>query len=187
MDKKSIWDLSRPSAEQYRGMEKMRLTVVLDNVRSLNNIGSLFRTADAFMVERLALCGITATPPSPEISKTALGAENSVEWVYFDNTRDCIDKLKSEGYIVCCLEQVKGSVELGSFVPEPDRKYALVCGHEVYGVNPEIVNMADVWLEIPQGGTKHSLNVTVSTAIAMWQFFSHLRPDQIGQSADQQA
>lgn len=165
-------DLGRDTVEQYRARTKLPLVVVLDNVRSLNNIGAIFRTSDAFLVERLMLCGITATPPSPEIHKTALGAEMSVEWTHWDNTMDCIERLKADGYTVCVLEQVKGSVELQHFEPDPCGKYAIVAGHEVHGVAPEVVNAADVCIEIPQFGTKHSLNVSVSTGITIWHFFS---------------
>lgn len=126
----------------------MSLTIVLDNVRSLNNIGAIFRTCDAFAVERLMLCGISACPPSREIHKTALGAEDSVSWQYFPDTYSCIESLQREGYTLCCLEQVKGSIELQEFTPQPGRRYALVLGHEVEGVAQEIVNQCDVCLEI---------------------------------------
>lgn len=174
MEKKTIWELGRDTLEEYRARPKLPLTVVLDNVRSLNNIGAIFRTSDAFLVDRILLCGITATPPSPEIHKTALGAEESVSWQHFDQTMDAIDALHSEGYTVCALEQVKGSVMLNDFQPDPTKKYAIVAGHEVHGVAPDVVNAADVCLEIPQFGTKHSLNVSVSTGIAIWHIFSRL-------------
>jgi len=177
MEKKTIRDLNRDTVEQYRRRQKLPLVVVLDNIRSLNNIGSVFRTSDAFLVEKIILCGITATPPSPEIHKTALGAEMSVEWEYFSNTVDCIDELHRRGYKVCVLEQVKGSVSLDLFRPQPGVKYAIVAGHEVHGVDPKVVDAADVCMEIPQYGTKHSLNVSVSTGIALWQFFTVLRPE----------
>lgn len=160
--------------EHFRRQPKIRLTVVLDNVRSLNNIGAIFRTCDAFAVERIALCGITACPPAPEIHKTALGAEESVEWVYFSSTEECVESLQHEGYTLCCLEQVKGSIELQDFLPQRGRRYALVLGHEVNGVAQNIVNQCDICLEIPQRGTKHSLNVSVSGGIAIWHFFTHL-------------
>jgi tRNA G18 (ribose-2'-O)-methylase SpoU len=147
----------------------------LDNVRSLNNIGSIFRTSDAFLVDRIMLCGITATPPSPEIHKTALGAEDSVSWTYFENTMDAVERLHQEGYTVCALEQVKESILLDTFRPDPAGRYAIIAGHEVHGVDPEIVNASDICLEIPQFGTKHSLNVSVSTGIAIWHLFTHLR------------
>ena len=172
MDKKTIFDLGRDTVEQYRARRKLHLTMVLDNIRSLNNIGAIFRTCDAFFVDRIMLCGITATPPSDEIHKTALGAELSVEWEYFPTTMEAIGKLRSEDYKVCVLEQVKGSVELQEFRPEPDGRYAIVAGHEVHGVDAKVVDAADVCLEIPQFGTKHSLNVSVSAGIALWHFFS---------------
>lgn len=165
--------MARPTVEEYRRRRKIPLTVVVDNVRSLNNIGSLLRTADGFGVERVALCGISATPPSPEIHKTALGAEDSVEWVYYPDTAAALDALEAEGYTLVCLEQVKGSVELGDFVPAGGERYALICGNEVDGVDQKIVDRCTICLEIPQIGTKHSLNVTVSTAIAIWHFFNH--------------
>lgn len=174
MYKKTIWELERDSVEEFRSKPKMPVVVVLDNIRSLNNIGSIFRTSDAFIVERLMLCGITATPPSVEIHKTALGAEDSVAWEYFSSTEDCIGMLKKEGYMICVLEQVHDSVELQNFEPEPGKKYAIVSGHEVHGVGQGVVDMADVCLEIPQAGTKHSLNVAVSTGLAIWHFFTAL-------------
>ena len=175
MKKKTIWDLNRVSVDEYRRSRKIPLTVVLDNVRSLNNIGSIFRTSDAFAVERILLCGITATPPSSEIHKTALGAEDSVQWVYFEHTVDAVNMLKDEGYTVCALEQVEGSVSLERFEADATRKYAFIAGNEVDGVDQNVVNLCDVSLEIPQVGTKHSLNVAVSTAITIWHFFLKLR------------
>ncbi|MDE6249962.1 MAG: RNA methyltransferase [Paramuribaculum sp.] len=174
MEKKTIWDLDRPTVDQYRQRKKLPVTMVLDNIRSLNNIGSVFRTADAFLIERILLCGITACPPSVEIHKTALGAEDSVEWTYYPTTLEAIDELRAKGYTICTLEQVKESVELNKFTPQPDRRYAIIAGHEVNGVDPAVVDMSDICLEIPQYGTKHSLNVAVSSGIAMWHFFSHL-------------
>lgn len=148
MEKKTIWDLHRVDVEHFRRQAKMSLTVVLDNVRSLNNIGAIFRTCDAFAVERIMLCGISACPPSPEIHKTALGAEESVSWKYYPDTAACISDLQREGYTLCCLEQVKGSIELQEFSPQKGRRYALILGHEVNGVDQEIVNQCDVCLEI---------------------------------------
>ncbi len=174
MEKKTIKDLGRDTLQQYRARRKFPLVVVLDNIRSLSNIGAIFRTSDAFLVERIILCGISATPPNDEIHKTALGAELSVEWNYFPGTIDAIRHLKDSGYTICSLEQVKGSTPLQEFVPAPDAKYAIVAGHEVHGVDPEVVNASDLCLEIPQFGTKHSLNVSVSTGIALWHIFSHL-------------
>ena len=174
MKKKTIWDMHRLSAGEFRTAPKLPLVVVLDNVRSLNNIGSIFRTCDAFAVSRLILCGISQTPPSPEIHKTALGAEDTVEWSYSESTLDAVAALKADGYTVCCLEQVEGSVELGKFVPDVAGRYAFVAGHEVDGVDQRVVAACDLCLEIPQRGTKHSLNVAVSSGIAIWHFFSHL-------------
>lgn len=174
MKKKTIWDMGRLSLEEYRDAPRIALTVVLDNVRSLNNIGSIFRTCDAFAVERVILCGISQTPPSPEIHKTALGAEMSVEWAYSPSALAAVEALRADGYTVCCLEQVQGSVDLRDFVPDPARRYAFVAGHEVDGVAQEVVDACDLCLEIPQSGTKHSLNVAVSSGIAIWHFYSHL-------------
>ena len=174
MEKKTIRDLIRDTIEQYRRRQKLPLVVVLDNIRSLNNIGSVFRTSDAFLVDSIMLCGITAVPPSPEIHKTALGAEMSVRWEYFPDTMECIRELHRRGFKVCVLEQVKESVRLSDFRPVAGEKYAIAAGQEVHGVDPAVVNAADVCLEIPQFGTKHSLNVSVSTGIALWHFFSAL-------------
>ncbi|MDE6239978.1 MAG: RNA methyltransferase [Muribaculaceae bacterium] len=173
MKKKTIWDMNRPSVEDFRQREKMPLTVVVDNVRSLNNIGSIFRTSDGFAVERIMLCGISATPPSPEIHKTALGAEESVEWSYYPTTAEAINELKSHNVAICCLEQVIDSVALQDFQPDFSlgKRYAFVVGNEVDGVDPAVVDSCDVCIEIPQLGTKHSLNVAVSAGIAMWHFF----------------
>ncbi len=175
MEKKTIWEMGRDSVEEFKRKRKIPLVVVLDNVRSLNNIGSVFRTSDAFRIEQLCLCGITATPPSAEIHKTALGAEDSVEWRYFTDTMDAVADLKSRGYTVCALVQVNGSVPLDGFCPEPSGRYAVIAGHEVNGVAQEVVDAADLCLEIPQEGTKHSLNVAVSTALAIWHFYLSLR------------
>ncbi len=174
MEKKSIWDLNRDDIDTYRAAEKLHLVVVLDNIRSLNNIGSVFRTADAFRVDHLALCGITAEPPSVEIHKTALGAEESVAWIHYQSTIDAVNALRADGYTICCLEQVKGSVPLQEYPVDPSRRYAIVIGHEVNGVDQAVVNLCDTAIEIPQQGTKHSLNVAVSAGIALWHFFSRL-------------
>lgn len=173
MKKKTIWDMNRQSVEDFRRSEKMPLTVVVDNVRSLNNIGSIFRTADGFGIDRIILCGISATPPSPEIHKTALGAEDSVAWDYCDSTVEAVERLKAMGTTVCCLEQVMESVSLEDFTADfsDSRRYAFIVGNEVDGVNPDVVDLCDICIEIPQIGTKHSLNVAVSAGIAMWQFF----------------
>lgn len=172
MEKKTIWDLNRVSVDEYKTqIDKLPIVVVLDNIRSLNNVGSVFRTADAFLISKIMLCGITATPPNNDIHKTALGAEDSVAWQYFESTIDCVNRLKEEGYTLCCLEQVKDSVALQDFAVEEGKKYAIIFGNEVNGVDQEVVNACDVCIEIPQCGTKHSLNVSVSGGIAMWHFF----------------
>jgi tRNA G18 (ribose-2'-O)-methylase SpoU len=172
MEKKTIWDLNRDDLDTYRRQRKLPLVVVLDNIRSLNNIGSVLRTCDAFRVERALLCGITATPPSAEIHKTALGAELSVAWEHHDSTIEAVEALQARGYTVACLEQVKGSVPLQDFAVDAAGRYAIVIGHEVDGVDQRVVDAADVAIEIPQQGTKHSLNVSVSCGIALWHFFS---------------
>lgn len=174
MQKKTIWDLNRATIDEFRAADKLPLTVVVDNVRSLNNIGSIFRTCDGFGVRKIILCGISATPPSPEIHKTALGAEESMDWEYCTSTIDAVRELKEKGCKVCCLEQVIGSVELQRFCPDAETEYALVVGNEVDGVDAAVVDACDICLEIPQRGTKHSLNVAVSAGIAIWQFAMQL-------------
>lgn len=175
MEKKTIWDLERVSVEEFRQSEKLPIAVVLDNIRSLNNIGSIFRTSDAFRVDHLCLCGITSTPPSPEIHKTALGAEDSVAWRYYPTTLEAIDALKADGYLIAVLEQVKGSIDLTELRYPSGAKVAIVAGNEVDGVDPAVVNAADICVEIPQEGTKHSLNVSVSTGLLLWETYKQLR------------
>ena len=170
--KKNIADLARDSVDSFRAKPKTPVAVVLDNIRSLNNIGSIFRTSDAFAVAEVVLCGISATPPSPEIHKTALGAEESVAWRYFDTTAAALDALTDEGWTPVCLEQVHGSVPLQEYSPAPGQRTALIVGNEVAGVDPAIVARCSAFLEIPQAGTKHSLNVAVSTSVALWHLFS---------------
>ena len=177
MKKKSILDLDRLSTEQYKNTDKLPFVVVLDNVRSLNNIGSVFRTSDAFLVEKIYLCGITATPPHADIHKTALGAEDSVDWVYYENTTDAVKQLKSEGYTVYSIEQVNNSIALQNIVLKSDEKYAGILGNEVKGVQQEVVDMCDGCIEIPQFGTKHSLNVSVTAGLIIWDFFKQLYRD----------
>ncbi len=173
--KKTIWEMGRATVEEFRRGSKIPLVVVVDNVRSLNNIGSIFRTADGFAAERVVLCGISACPPSAEIHKTALGAEDSVEWSYFASAFEAVNNLKSDGYTVAALELVHDSVPLDRYAINPDRRYAIVVGNEVDGVEQAVVDACDLSLEIPQSGTKHSLNVAVSAAVAMWTFYSRLR------------
>lgn len=176
MEKKTIWDLNRPDVDQFKLARKLPIALVLDNVRSLNNIGSMLRTSDAFALERVILCGITATPPSPEIHKTALGAELSVQWSYCADTIEAVNILRADGFTLCCLEQVHGSVALQDFIVDPHKKYAIIVGHEVDGVQQKVVDACDVCLEIPQFGTKHSLNVAVSAGISIWHVASQLLP-----------
>ena len=174
MKKKTVIELHRIGVDEFRSAEKIPLIVVLDDVRSLNNIGSVFRTSDAFLVEHIYLCGITATPPSPEIHKTALGAEDSVEWSHEPDVLALVRRLKSEGVTVCAVEQVHQSVMLDHFHAEPSRRYAIVLGNEVKGVAQSVVDEADVCIEIPQHGTKHSLNISISAGIVIWDFFKQL-------------
>lgn len=175
MEKKTILDLSRLSTSQYQQVNKLPFVVVLDNVRSLNNIGSVFRTSDAFLVETIYLCGITATPPHPDIHKTALGAEDSVKWIYCKDTFEAVDKLHSEGYIVYAIEQVKGSILLNEIELDCSKKYAVILGNEVKGVQQSVVDKCDGCIEIPQFGTKHSLNVSVTAGLVIWDFFKQLK------------
>lgn len=170
--KKTIIDLNRDTTEEFRAKAKFPIAVILDNIRSLNNIGSIFRSSDAFCVEKIALCGITATPPSIEIHKTALGAEDSVRWKYYPTTADALSELRAEGYRLCAIEQCADSISLEQFRVDPAQKYAIVLGHEVYGVDQEVVNACDCCIEIPQFGTKHSLNVAVTAGILLWHFAS---------------
>lgn len=170
MRKLKITELNRISAEEFREIEKMPLTVVLDHVRSLHNVGSVFRSSDAFRVESIYLCGITATPPQAEIHKTALGAEDTVAWKYFRNTEDAVAELKENNVEVLAIEQVESSTMLQDFQPQKGKKYAIVLGNEVKGVQQEVIDMCDGCIEIPQFGTKHSLNVSVTAGIVIWEF-----------------
>ena len=162
-------ELGRISTEQFRKSEKSPFVIVLDNVRSHNNVGSVFRTADAFRVEKIFLCGITAKPPHRDIRKTALGATESVEWHYHESTIDAISELKAGGYTVVAVEQAEGSVELQDFTTKSNRRYALIFGHEVNGVDQKVLDLCDACIEIPQFGTKHSFNITVSAGIVLWE------------------
>lgn len=168
-------ELGRVSNEEYKTLPESGLVMVLDNIRSAHNVGSAFRTSDSFKVDKIYLCGICATPPSAEIHKSALGAEDSVEWKHVDDTMDAIAALKSEGYTIVAVEQTVNSVKLDSFKPEKGGRYALVFGNEVDGVRQDVVDSADFSLEIPQWGTKHSLNVSVSMGVVLW----HLRSQMI--------
>ncbi len=177
MRKLKITELNRVSKEEYKHIDKLPLVVVLDEVRSLYNVGSVFRSSDAFAVSAVYLCGITAVPPHPEIHKTALGAEDSVDWKYFKYTQDAVNELKREGYEVLSVEQVEHSTLLQHIDLDANKKYAIILGNEVKGVQQEVVNMCDGCIEIPQFGTKHSLNVSVTAGILIWEFARHLKLD----------
>ncbi len=165
-------ELGRATLDTISAIEKMPVVVVLDNVRSTQNVGSVFRTSDAFGVKHVALCGITATPPNRDIHKTALGAEQSVEWSYYASTEECVCALRDKGYAIYAVEQVEGSISLEEFEFERDKPCALIFGNEVMGVDQSIVDMCDGAIEIPQVGTKHSLNVSVSAGVVLWHFFA---------------
>ena len=174
--KLKITELNRISTEEFKKAEKLPLVVVLDNIRSLHNIGSVFRTSDAFRVECIYLCGITAVPPHPEMHKTALGAEFTVDWKYVNNAVEAVDNLKKDGYTVYSVEQAEGSIMLENIKLDPNRKYAVVLGNEVKGVQQEVIDHPDGCIEIPQYGTKHSLNVSVTAGIVIWDLFKQLKP-----------
>jgi len=168
-------ELDRLSVEEYKETEKTPITVVLDNIRSCNNIGSVFRTSDALLIEKVMLCGITATPPNTEIHKTALDAEKSVPWEYFETTEQAVNLLKERGYLIFAVEQVESSIMLPDFTPETATKYALVFGNEVKGVQQSVVDLCDGAIEIPQYGTKHSFNISVSAGIVLWDLVHKIR------------
>ena len=163
-------ELNRLTVEEFKASAKIPVVVVLDNIRSLNNIGSAFRTSDAFRVKAMYLCGITAKPPHRDINKTALGATESVEWHYFEHTLEAVNQLKSEGYTIASVEQTENAVMLNDFSPDENASYALVFGNEVKGVEQNIVDNSHFALEIPQFGTKHSLNISVSVGVVLWHF-----------------
>jgi len=168
-------ELNRLSAEEYKKSEKLPLVVVLDNIRSCNNIGSFFRTSDALLVQKIYLCGITATPPNAEIHKTALDAEKTVEWEYFAETEEAVHNLQAEGYRVFAIEQVENSIKLPDYTPLQNEKLAVVFGNEVKGVQQKVVNICNGSIEIPQFGTKHSFNVSVSAGIVLWDISQKMR------------
>lgn len=172
MKKLSMDDLNRLSVEEFKETDKFPYVLILDDIRSMNNIGSVFRTSDAFKVEKVYLCGITATPPHREIQKTALGADETVTWEHVEDVVQLVKKLQAEGYIVAAVEQVENSVSLLDFQPKVNQKYAFVFGNEVFGVNQSVVEQADFCLEIPQYGTKHSLNISVTAGVVSWDFVS---------------
>lgn len=170
MRKLKITEMNRLSQEEFKQADKLPLVVVLDEVRSLHNVGAVFRTSDAFRVEKVVLCGITATPPQAEIHKTALGAEDSVDWIYYKDTQDAVEDLRDAGYSIMAVEQCEGSVMLHNLELEAGRKYAVILGNEVKGVQQSVVDACDGCIEIPQFGTKHSLNVSVTAGIIIWEF-----------------
>ena len=173
--KLKIEELNRISVDEFREAEKIPLTVVLDNVRSRHNIGSVFRTGDAFRIEEILLCGITGTPPDVEIHKTALGAEDAVKWRYFEETVSAVETLKVEGSTIFSIEQAENSISLEDISLDKGKKYAVILGHEVHGVAQQVIDASDGCIEIPQYGTKHSLNVSVTAGIVIWDFFQRLR------------
>jgi len=168
-------ELTRLTVDDFKLSDKMPLVVVLDHVRSSNNVGSVFRTSDAMLVSKICLCGITATPPDKEIHKTALGAENTVEWEYFKTTEEAVEMLRNMGYTIIAIEQVEKSIALNDYFPSPGEKLALIFGNEVKGVQQEVVNLCDKTIEIPQFGTKHSFNIAVSAGIVLWDLFNKLK------------
>ncbi|MGV8091724.1 MAG: RNA methyltransferase [Mangrovibacterium sp.] len=174
MRKLRTYELNRLEPDQYKQTEKVPLVVVLDNVRSGNNIGSIFRTCDALLVHSLYLCGITATPPSKDIHKTALNSEKWVDWRYFARTEDAVTLLKADGFSVMAIEQIDESIMLPDFKPEKDEKLALIFGNEVKGVQQKVIDLCDGAIEIPQFGTKHSFNVSVSAGIVLWDLFNKI-------------
>ncbi|MBO7231109.1 MAG: RNA methyltransferase [Bacteroidaceae bacterium] len=172
--KKLVTEMGRISGDDFRNAEKLPLVVVLDNVRSLHNVGSVFRTSDAFRVQKIVLCGITATPPNTEIHKTALGAEDVVEWQYFQSTDEAVAMLREEGYRIYSIELCDGSIALQNFNTLPGERYAVILGNEVKGVQQSVVDASDGAIEIPQFGTKHSLNVSVTAGMVIWEFAKKL-------------
>jgi 23S rRNA (guanosine2251-2'-O)-methyltransferase len=168
-------DLNRVSVEDFKSQAKLPVVVVLDNLRSMHNVGSVFRTADGFSIEKLYLCGITATPPHREIEKTALGATNSIDWVHTETTVEAVLLLKGQGYKVIAIEQAINSTMLHDFVPDLNEKFALIFGNEVNGVSEEVMAIIDECIEIPQFGTKHSFNIVIYAGLVLWDFFAKLR------------
>ena len=168
-------ELDRKSIDEFKESDKTPLVIVLDNVRSLNNVGSVFRTSDAFLIEAIYLCGITGRPPHKDIQKTALGSTESVAWKYLDSTTDAVEELKGKGYKVYAIEQAESSQMLNDFQPESGDKLAIVFGNEVKGVGQDVINLSDGVIEIPQLGTKHSLNIAVSVGLVIWDLFQKLK------------
>lgn len=167
-------ELDRKSVSEFKQSEKTPIVIVLDNIRSQHNVGSVFRTSDAFLIEKIYLCGITSCPPNKEIHKTALGSTETVAWEYAENTQDLVQNLKQNGYKIYSIEQTENSIFLSNFAPNSNEKYALVFGNEVKGVSQEVIDISDGVIEIPQIGTKHSLNISVSVGVVIWDFFAKL-------------
>lgn len=176
MRKLSMDELNRLNEEEFKKEKKFPIVIVLDNIRSMHNTGSIFRTADAFRLESICLCEITACPPNREIEKTALGATKSVSWEYFEKTEDAVLQLKKAGFTILAIEQIDSSISLQTFKPQTDDKYAIIFGNEVKGVQNDVLKLCDHFLEIPQFGTKHSFNVSVTAGIVVWDFYSKLLP-----------
>jgi 23S rRNA (guanosine2251-2'-O)-methyltransferase len=174
MEKLTMENLARMSTAEFKNSQKSNISIVLDDVRSMSNVGSIFRTADCFLVDKIYICGISPQPPHREIEKTALGATRSVDWEYHADAISLLKKLQEDDYQVICIEQVKQSVNLLEFRPNNNQKYVLILGNEVFGVKQEIVDMSNTVLEIPQFGTKHSFNVSVTAAIVLWDFYSKM-------------
>ncbi|TVQ86294.1 MAG: TrmH family RNA methyltransferase [Bacteroidetes bacterium] len=175
IQKRSMDELGRVTPDKFRKLNKFPIIIVLDNIRSMMNVGSVFRTADAFRIEKIMLCGITACPPNKEIHKTALGATESVDWQYFEETTDAVKALRNENYQVFALEQTNQSISLHSFTPVQNKKYALIFGNEIKGVQENVLNLCHGYIEIPQFGTKHSFNISVTAGITLWDFFSKMK------------
>lgn len=175
MRKLKLDELNRVDVEGFKEQDKLPVVVVLDNVRSMHNVGSVFRTADGFSIEKVILCGITAQPPHREIEKTALGATQSVDWIHFDDTLTAIDTLRKDGYQIIAIEQAENSTMLNAFNPDINARYALIFGNEVNGVSDEAMQMIDECIEIPQFGTKHSFNIVISAGIVLWDFFAKMK------------
>jgi 23S rRNA (guanosine2251-2'-O)-methyltransferase len=175
MQKLTMTDLNRVGIDEFKEQDKLPVVVILDNVRSMNNIGSAFRTGDGFAIQKMILCGITAQPPHREIEKTAIGATQSVDWEHYENTLDAVRALRNEGYVIIAIEQAVESVMLHQFKPEQDKKYALIFGNEVNGVSDHVMAEIDQCIEIPQFGTKHSFNIVISAGIVLWDFYAKLR------------
>ncbi|MCQ6957903.1 RNA methyltransferase [Mucilaginibacter aquariorum] len=174
MRKLKLDELNRATVDEFKAQDKLPVAVVLDNVRSMHNIGSIFRTSDGFAVEQICLCGITAQPPHREIEKTALGATQSINWMHFETPLQAVEALRADGYKIIAIEQAENSIMLNTFAPAANEKYALIFGNEVNGVSDEVMQQIDACIEIPQFGTKHSFNIVVSAGIVLWDFYSKI-------------